>query len=184
VTGTPADELDDPEHRPAEPDDEDAGRPWWDGMDDLSEDTLLRLGFSPEDVEVIYASLSPEQLQLPQSAPAADDDASQALETARNDQVPPTPALDMGDLERAHREGQIESDRQDTGLRKLLAIWSIAAASVMLVLGTGIFLVYMWSEWKEVPSQAIIAWLSASVLEVLGIVYVVANYLCPRSKDE
>lgn len=149
------------------------------GLDDFTADELARIGLSRSDLEIIYGNIGDSPTE------AGPDDASGALSTVGKDRDNPVAkADDMDDLERIHRQGKIDSDIQDTGLRKLLAIWSVTAASVMLVLGTGIFVTYMVSQWGEVPVEAIIAWLSASVLEVLGIVYVVANYLFPREKDE
>lgn len=145
----------------------------------FSQQELESFGLSLEEIEQVYGSIgaSPEVV--------GPDDASGPLKAAAEDRDNPVVKTnDMSDLERIHRQSKIDSDRQDTDLRKLLAVWSIRAASVMLLLGTGIFVTYMVSEWGEVPVQAIIAWLSASVLEVLGIVYVVANYLFPRDKGE
>jgi hypothetical protein len=146
-------------------------------LDDFTDEELARIGLSRSDLEAIYGYIddSPEV-----SGP---DDASGALKAVEKDRENPVAkADDMDDLERIHRQSKIESDRQDTGLRKLLAIWSIGAASVMLLLGTAVFFTYMVSEWKDIPVEAILGWLSASVLEVLGIVYVVANYLFPKDK--
>jgi hypothetical protein len=97
-----------------------------------------------------------------------------------------TEIRDSQDLARAKEHAALVSTRLDTDLRERLAKWSIKAATTMLLLGTGVFVIYMISEWRHVPQAAILGWLSSSVVEILGIVYLVASYLFPKpeKRDE
>jgi hypothetical protein len=144
-------------------------------------------GFSLSELVNIYGLSDPESLRAELVMPADPDDtaeASQRLAEADKDKhAPPTPVQGMDGLRHARERAMLKSDEQDTDLRKILAWWSVGAASTMLVLGTGVFTVFMISQWGRVPTAAIIAWISSSVVEVLGIVYLVASYLFPKSPE-
>jgi hypothetical protein len=155
---------------------------------------LRSLGWDIADIVNIYGPVVARQLsesltqaQRQEEAGLAKppaDDATEPLKAAKSDPVTRLQqADDIDDLDRRSRESRIKSDDQDIKLRKRLARWTVRAASVMLGASTAVFILYMISEWGEVPAEAIIAWLTSTVLQVLGIVYVIASYLFPRPTD-
>lgn len=70
---------------------------------------------------------------------------------------------------------------QDTRMRRNFAIWAAGVVTAQLVASNIIFVFYASKgrDW-DVPTTAISAWLSATLVEVVGIVLVVARYLFPR----
>lgn len=69
-------------------------------------------------------------------------------------------------------------------LRRLIAIFAIAAVSVQLVSASLLFWGYLaWPHWRiGTPTQVVIAWLSATVVEVIGIVVIIAKNLFPGNE--
>jgi hypothetical protein len=75
-----------------------------------------------------------------------------------------------------------ESRRHDLILRKRIGIFAIAGVSAELVIANVVFVAYAWAgeHWK-VPTVAINVWLGATVIQIFGILYVITNYLFPKS---
>jgi hypothetical protein len=73
-----------------------------------------------------------------------------------------------------------EDYRQDIGLKKKYADRMLLILGAELVFVNGLFLFYTWLgvHWK-VPGTTMQVWLSATVVQVVGIVYVVTRYLFP-----
>lgn len=144
-----------------------------------------RLGLTTDEFRRVYGESAFERLTstpASSSRPRAQgvDGARAVLAAAKKDPTPVSAAGSMQEVSDNAERIRVASDRQDVGLRKLLALWSVIAASSMLGINSIAFGFYLWSQWGEVPEAAIIAWLSASLVEVLGIVYVVAAYLFPK----
>jgi hypothetical protein len=75
---------------------------------------------------------------------------------------------------------KLKDRNQTIGLRKMLAWFAIAAVSVQLIVANLIFGWYLWANgWKDLPSEIMIAWMSATVVEVIGIVVIIARNLFP-----
>jgi hypothetical protein len=75
-----------------------------------------------------------------------------------------------------------ESRRHDLGLRKRVGTFAIVGVSAELIIANVVFILYAWlgEHWK-VPTAAINVWLGATVVQVVGILYVITNYLFPKS---
>jgi hypothetical protein len=75
-----------------------------------------------------------------------------------------------------------ESRRHDLGLRKRVGTFAIVGVSAELIIANAVFVLYAWlgQHWK-VPTGAINVWLGATVVQVVGILYVITNYLFPKS---
>lgn len=165
---------------PGEPDEAETPRPA-----ESVGDWIAALGFSQSELEAIYGSAAAAAIA---SLGAGEDPqtSEQAVERTRaaaeSDTTPVRKARNMDDLAQAHEQARLDDATQDRGLRKVLAWWSIGAASSMLLLGTVVFVIYMASQWGEVPLGAIVAYLTSTVVEVLGIVVLVATYLFPKPK--
>lgn len=69
-------------------------------------------------------------------------------------------------------------------LRRLIAIFAIAAVSVQLVSASLLFWGYLANPtWREgTPPEVMLAWLSATVVEVIGIVVIIARNLFPSGE--
>jgi hypothetical protein len=113
-----------------------------------------------------------------QPEPAETDDevralARQAVESLRGLR----PSRDLTTWEHLRHE----DFRQDMELRRRYAkrmLWILGAE---LTFVNGMFFLYTWLgvHWK-IPGTTIQVWLSATVIQVVGIVYVVTRYLFPR----
>lgn len=71
--------------------------------------------------------------------------------------------------------------KQDITMRRNFAFWAALVVTIQLVFSNVVFVLYAsrGRAW-DVPTTAISAWLSATLVEVIGIVLVVARYLFPR----
>jgi len=75
-------------------------------------------------------------------------------------------------------------DRQQTmRLRLFLAWFAIAAVSVQLIAANLLFWNYLARpEWRlGTPTEVVVAWLSATVVETIGIVVIIARNLFPAN---
>jgi hypothetical protein len=69
---------------------------------------------------------------------------------------------------------------QDIALKKTYARWLLVAMSVQIGFANlGFFCYGIANEWRIEP-VVMQFWLSAAVVQVIGIVYVIARYLFPR----
>lgn len=65
--------------------------------------------------------------------------------------------------------------------RKVMLVWTLALASAIVVVSTVALFVYMYSEWGHVAASVMVSWFGSVVVQVIGIVYLVAAYLFPRN---
>lgn len=75
---------------------------------------------------------------------------------------------------------KLRDKTQTTRLRLLMAKFAVIAVSVQLVVANALFFIYLmgWAG-EDVETPVIIAWLSATVVEIVGIVGIVAQGLFP-----
>lgn len=75
-----------------------------------------------------------------------------------------------------------ESRLHDLRLRKRVGNFALGAVTAELIVANTVFVVYagVGEHWK-LPTAAINVWLGATVVQVIGILYVIAHYLFPRS---
>ena len=75
-----------------------------------------------------------------------------------------------------------EGRRHDLILRKRIGLFAIVGVSAELIIANVVFIAYAWAgeHWK-VPTVAINVWLGATVIQIFGILYVITNYLFPKS---
>ncbi|MGW6376208.1 hypothetical protein ACWFRB_09115 [Rhodococcus sp. NPDC055112] len=74
---------------------------------------------------------------------------------------------------------ELKKAKQQNKLRKRYFKWAGLTVIGSLVGNFGIFVTYIISQWGSVSDPVMIAWISATVVEVLGIAYIIANYLFP-----
>lgn len=68
---------------------------------------------------------------------------------------------------------------QDIKLRKRLASWAIFFVGLQLIASNLFFGFYLWHNKSDPSQQVMTAWLAASVVEVIGILLVIARSLFP-----
>ncbi|WP_282944443.1 hypothetical protein [Cellulomonas endometrii] len=74
--------------------------------------------------------------------------------------------------------------QQENTHRSWFVRWVIGVVTGTLVAGIGIMVAYICSEWSETDPSVLIAWFSASVVQTIGLAYVIANYLFPKERTE
>ena len=67
--------------------------------------------------------------------------------------------------------------KQDNGRRATLVTWTTWIVAATLLGNGGIFITYLVSQWGNVSDAVMIAWLSATVVEVLGLAYIITSDL-------
>lgn len=69
--------------------------------------------------------------------------------------------------------------RQDRMLRKMIAAWAIGFVAFQLLFANLSFGFFLWHNQAEPDASIMIAWLSSTVVEVVGILWVIARSLFP-----
>lgn len=104
-----------------------------------------------------------------------------------------TPASENGGHSATRRASDLHDARMadhaiDSNLKKLVgrvAMWGLVGQLAVVNMGFGAH-VY-WTQWvlrESLPETVMIAWFSSTVVEVIGVVYVVAKYLFPESGND
>lgn len=72
---------------------------------------------------------------------------------------------------------------QDVWLKRVYASWLLRALVGQLVIADAVFVLYAWlgRDWR-LSTAVVGSWLAATLLEVVGVVYVVTGHLFP-SRD-
>lgn len=80
------------------------------------------------------------------------------------------------------RNAQVANEEQDLGLRRLVARWSIGFVCAQLLAANLFFGWYLWFNRVNPDGKIMMVWLTSSVIEVIGIVAVIATSLFPSKK--
>lgn len=80
------------------------------------------------------------------------------------------------------RNAQVENEEQDLDLRRLVATWSIGFVCAQLLAANLFFGWYLWFNRVNPDGKIMIVWLTSSVIEVIGIVVIIATSLFPKGK--
>lgn len=90
------------------------------------------------------------------------------------------PARSQAEADEAARHFQRIRDKDlDIELKKRVAYWALGAASIVVASSIIAFFLYLNTKRGDIAPEVMIAWLSATVVEVLGIVAIIARYLFP-----
>ena len=122
---------------------------------------------------------------VPDSREEVDDSADEATKTASsfNAQRRENAALRKLDAKNTRRE-------QENQLRKKVATWSLWFVLGQLVVTNATIVIYigfMLAVKKYVPTEVLITWLSSTIVEIIGILWVIARSLFPfhdRHRDK
>ena len=87
------------------------------------------------------------------------------------------------DLDNQHKRAQLEGVKQDTGERKKYAFWFFLLACVWITIVTVLLLLQGFGlrSWEfKLSDPVMLAVIGSTTVNILGILYVVANYLFPK----
>lgn len=86
------------------------------------------------------------------------------------------------EFDRRSKRAQAERAEQDNDHRKTFVKWVIRAVTGTLAVSVALMVLYVISEWGHIAPQVMVAWFSATVVQTLGLAYVIARYLFPAGK--
>ncbi len=72
-----------------------------------------------------------------------------------------------------------DRERQENKLRERVAKWSLWFVLAQLAVTDIAFAAYMLAYHGRVPSQVMIAWMTSTIVEIIGILWVIARSLFP-----
>ena len=87
------------------------------------------------------------------------------------------------DLDNQHKKAQLEDVKQDTEERKKYAFWFFLLACVWITIVTVLLLLQGFGlrSWEfKLSDPVMLAVIGSTTVNILGILYVVANYLFPK----
>jgi hypothetical protein len=116
-----------------------------------------------DEVEEIAAAQSPELARIQQLT-------NQALSRSSSE-VTPISSLD---------HLRVRNFAQDISLKKTYATATLIGVGAQLAIADAAFFVYLGDTSGAVPAAVMDVWLSATVVQVVGIILVITNYLFPR----
>lgn len=87
------------------------------------------------------------------------------------------------DIANGLQRAALTKANQDNVHRATFVTWVIRIVSGTLLSSVGIMALYVKSEWHEIEAEVLIAWFSATVVQTLGLAYVIAKYLFPSPSE-
>jgi hypothetical protein len=87
------------------------------------------------------------------------------------------PARSEWAMEREGRQNELHARRDELELKKAVAPWLFVALGTQLGLANAIFLLYCIVNGFKIDPGVMQVWLSAAVVQVLGLVWIVVRYL-------
>ena len=75
---------------------------------------------------------------------------------------------------------EVQDARAVLGMKKRLGYAAFFAVGAQLLIADIAFVWYSWSRGWNVPPEVMIGWLSATVVQVVGVVLVIARHLFPN----
>jgi hypothetical protein len=107
---------------------------------------------------------------------------SREFERATVDELkrPAKNSLDPGNADRLRdklQKQEWKKLRQANKLRRRFYRWAVRVAAIVVFLNFGTMGVYIVSQWGRLADAVMVAWFSATVVEILGIVAIIAQYL-------
>ena len=128
----------------------------------------------------------PNPPSLPSGEPALDLNAINASQLDQVSDVPDIKTItEELDVERGHKQAQLESYKQDTQERKkyaarifwVCAYWVTAIFLLLVLNGFGAAIYFKLSD------SVLLAAIGSTTANILGIFYIVARYLFPKRND-
>ena len=79
---------------------------------------------------------------------------------------------------------KVRKAKQQNELRERFFRWTSILASAIIAGNFVLMAYYAHALGGKVPDNVMIYWISSTVVQILGIVYIIARYLFPRPKTE
>jgi hypothetical protein len=89
------------------------------------------------------------------------------------------PVSSIDDAAEARAQLQNKDLAQDIRLKRLVATFALGGLGVQLLIADGVFAWYGFDSSWHVPVSAIQVWLAATVVQIVGVLTVIARYLFP-----
>jgi hypothetical protein len=77
-----------------------------------------------------------------------------------------------------------EKAKQELGFGRFYAYGALAAMGIQVLIADGAFYVYGFENHWRIPASAIDVWLGAVVVQVIGVVLVIARSLFPSTGSD
>ena len=119
----------------------------------------------------------------PRSSDSSPSDAAEGSTPPPNGHLQPLDEQALLDRDAYYaelRRHHVTHLKERTGQRKSMMKWTLTLATGIIVVSTAAMGIYFGSEWGHIAPAVMVAWFSSVVVEVLGIVYIVASYLFPK----
>lgn len=66
---------------------------------------------------------------------------------------------------------------QSNDLREKFFFLAMGGTGALLAVNIVLFALYMTSQWNHIADAVMVTWITSTVVEVLGIIYIIAKYL-------
>ena len=93
---------------------------------------------------------------------------------------PPVNTPGDKELTDALNQAKIDEHKKAIEYRDKLVGFTRKAVGGLITAATAFMAFYIWSQWNHIEESVIIAYFGSVVLEVVGILYVIAQYLFPK----
>lgn len=79
----------------------------------------------------------------------------------------------------AREEIKKKRDLEDLKLKRRVGNGALGVMLLQILIADVVFVIYGFGNDWHIPGTAVVGWLSATVVEVIGVVVVITNYLFP-----
>lgn len=87
------------------------------------------------------------------------------------------------DLKKALDEAEVDKAKQAQDFRGKFFYWAMWLITAALVINFVVMGFYMASQWRDISDPVMVSWFSATIVEVLGLGYIIATYLFNSPKS-
>jgi hypothetical protein len=127
------------------------------------------------DVDGNDSSTYPDPKQL------SDDAGVSAGSVLAKADSPPEP---KDKLDQDRRKVVVDRAKADLKLSKVVGYGALSVMGVQVLIADAAFFFYGFENHWKIPAAAIDAWLAAAVIQVIGVVLVITNYLFPAGRSQ
>ena len=87
-------------------------------------------------------------------------------------------------LDQDRRKVVVDRAKADLKLSKVVGYGALSVMGVQVLIADAAFFFYGFDNGWKIPATAIDAWLAAAVIQVIGVVLVIMNYLFPAGRTQ
>jgi hypothetical protein len=114
-----------------------------------------------------------------EASPAPLGDASTALAHANPQPMSPGHRERFNEAEVKRAETRAEQESDNRKMRERIALWVSYPIGAQVLVADSVFLIYGFGNDWHIPVEAIVAWLSATVIQVIAVGLVITKSLFP-----